>query len=331
MGGNHTSPSAMLSLAELDAASDLVHAAMPPTPQIGWPLLAERCRAELWVKHENHTPIGAFKLRGGIVYMADLRRRQPAVAGVITATHGNHGQSVALAARRAGLAATIVVPHGNSREKNAAMRALGATLIEEGHDFQAAAEHAEVLAEEQRLHFVRSFDDRLVAGVASYALELLRGIPDLDTVYVPIGLGSGICGMIAARDALGLRTKVVGVVAAGAPAYALSFAAGKPVSTNSAETLADGVACRVPAAEAVERICRSAERILTVSDAEIRAAMRHLFTDTHNVAEGAGAASLAALLQEKERMAGKRVAIILSGGNIDRALYAEILGDERAG
>jgi threonine dehydratase len=317
----------MPSLAQLEEAADLVHAVMPPTPQFCWPLLAARVGAELWVKHENHTPIGAFKVRGGLVYMADLRRSEPAVEGVISATRGNHGQSVALAARRHGLTATIVVPHGNSREKNAAMRALGAELVEHGSDFQAAAEHAAELAETRRLHFVRSFDARLVAGVASYALELLRGVADLDTVYVPIGLGSGICGMIAARDALGLKTRIVGVVASGAPSYALSFAAGKPVSTNSADTMADGLACRVPAPQAIAIILKGAERILTVEDSAIRAAMRHLYTDTHNVAEGAGAATLAGLLQEKDKMAGKRIAIVLSGGNIDRALYAEVLSE----
>jgi threonine dehydratase len=317
----------MLTLAQLDAAADLVHAVMPPTPQFCWPLLAARSGVELFVKHENHTPIGAFKVRGGLVYMADLRKSEPGVTGVISATRGNHGQSVALAARRHGLAATIVVPHGNSREKNAAMRALGAELVEHGDDFQAAAEHAAEFAETRHLHFVRSFDERLVAGVASYALELLRGVADIDTVYVPIGLGSGICGMIAARDALGLGTRIVGVVASGAPSYALSFAAGKPVSTNSADTMADGLACRVPAAPAVEIILKGAERIVTVEEHEIRAAMRHLFTDTHNIAEGAGAATLAALLNEKDRMEGKRVAIVLSGGNIDRALYAEVLAE----
>jgi threonine dehydratase len=317
----------MLTLAQLDDAAALVHAVMPPTPQFCWPLLAARSGVELFVKHENHTPIGAFKVRGGLVYMADLRKSEPGVTGVISATRGNHGQSVALAARRHGLAATIVVPHGNSREKNAAMRTLGAELVEHGDDFQAAAEHAAELAETRHLHFVRSFDERLVAGVASYALELLRGVADIDTVYVPIGLGSGICGMIAARDALGLGTRIVGVVASGAPSYALSFAAGKPVSTNSADTMADGLACRVPAAPAVEIILKGAERIVTVEEHEIRAAMRHLFTDTHNIAEGAGAATLAALLKEKARMEGKRVVIVLSGGNIDRALYAEVLAE----
>lgn len=315
----------MPSLAEIERAAELVHRVLPPTPAYCWPLLSARSGAETWVKHENHTPIGAFKIRGGLAYLAALREREPEIAGVVTATRGNHGQSVALAARRLGLSAIIVVPFGNSREKNAAMRGFGAELIEAGHDFQAAYEHAQALAAERRLHFVRSFDASLVAGVASYALELFRAVGDIDTVYVPIGMGSGICGTMAVRDALGLRTKVVGVVAANAPAYALSFEAGKPVSTNRADTLADGLACRVPDAAALARIVKGAERILRVDEEEIRAAMRHLFTDTHNVAEGAGAAALAGLLQEKARMAGKRVAVILSGGNVDRALFAEVL------
>lgn len=315
----------MPNLAEIERSAELVHRVLPPTPQYCWPLLSARAGAEIWVKHENHTPVGAFKIRGGLAYLSALREREPGVAGIVTATRGNHGQSVALAAHRLGLAATIVVPYGNSREKNAAMRGFGAELVEAGHDFQAAYEHAEALAAERRLHFVRSFDAKLVAGVASYALELFRAVADLDTVYVPIGMGSGICGTIAARDALGLGTKVVGVVAANAPAYALSVEAGRPVSTNRADTLADGLACRVPDAEALARIIKGAERIIRVEEEEIRAAMRHLFTDTHNVAEGAGAAALAGLLQEKERMAGKRVAIILSGGNVDRELFAAVL------
>ncbi|HLJ21900.1 MAG TPA: threonine dehydratase [Stellaceae bacterium] len=317
----------MLSLAELEAAADLVHEVMIPTPAHCWPLLSARVGAEVWVKHENHTPLGAFKIRGGLVYMTDLKRREPKSMGVIAATRGNHGQSVAFACRRVGLRAVIVVPEGNSREKNAAMRAQGAELIEHGHDFQAAYEYARDLARERGLHPIPSFDRRLVAGVASYALELFRAVPEIDTVYVPIGLGSGICGTMAARDALGLKTKVVGVVAANAPAYALSFAARKPVSTNSADTIADGVACRVPDADALSLILKGADRIVSVTEAEIRAAMRHLFTDTHNLAEGAGAAALAALLQEKDRMAGKRVAVIQSGGNIDRELYLGVLAE----
>jgi threonine dehydratase len=315
----------MLSLAEIEQATELVHRVLLPTPEICWPLLAARCGAEVWVKHENHTPIGAFKIRGGLVYLAALRENEPDVRGIVTATRGNHGQSIALAARRLALAATIVVPRGNSPEKNAAMRGFGAELIEHGHDFQAAYEHARAFAAERRLHLVRSYDRSLVAGVASYAIELFHAVADLDTVYVPIGLGSGISGVMAVRDALGLPTKVVGVVAAEAPAYALSFAAGKTVATNSADTMADGLACRVPDEAALAAILRGAERILTVTEEEIRAAMRHLFTDTHNVAEGAGAATLAGLLQEKERLAGKRVAIILSGGNVDRDIFAGVL------
>jgi len=313
---------------ELRAAAALVHQAMPPTPQIRWPLVCERTGAEVWIKHENHSPVGAFKIRGGVVYMDALRRAEPNVTGVVAATRGNHGQSVAFAAVRAGLRAVIVVPHGNSREKNAAMRALGAELVEHGADFQEAYEYSANLAREQSLHFLRSFDTALIAGVASYALELFEAVSPLDAVYVPIGLGSGICSTIAVRNALGLKTEIVGVVAAGAPAYALSFAAGRPVATNSAETIADGVACRVPVPDAVHVILEGAARIVTVDDAEIRAAMRYLFSDTHNVAEGAGAAPLAALLHEHERMRGRRVALILSGGNVDREVFAEVLAEK---
>ena len=314
-------------LEAFERAAALVHEFMPPTPQFRWPLLEQRAGTEVWVKHENHSPVGAFKLRGGIVYMAALRRRVPDVAGVIAATRGNHGQSIACAATRAGLHPVIVVPHGNSLEKNAAMQALGAELIEHGSDFQAAFEHAERLAGERNLHFVRSFDPTLILGVGSAALELFRAVEHLDAVYVPVGMGSGLCAAIALRDALGLETEVIGVVAAGAPAYALSFAAGKVVATNRADTIADGMACRVPVADAVERICAGAARIVTVEDAEIRAAMRHYFTDTHNVAEGAGAAPLAALLQERHRMQGKRIALMLTGGNVDRDLFAEVLAE----
>jgi threonine dehydratase len=312
-------------LKTLEAAAQLVHRVIPPTPQICWPLVCQRAEAEVWVKHENHTVAGAFKVRGGLVYMEALKQREPWVAGVITATRGNHGQSVAFAAKRAGLRSVIVVPHGNSREKNAAMRALGAELIECGSDFQEAYEHAARLAQAERLHFVPSFDAALVAGVASYALELFSAVANFDAVYVPIGMGSGICGVIAVREALGLRTEVVGVVASGAPAYALSYAAGRPIATESALTIADGIACRVPDPEALEIIGKGASRVATVTDDEIGAAMRHLFSDTHNAAEGAGAAALAALLKERDRMRGRRVALILSGGNVDREVFAETL------
>jgi threonine dehydratase len=315
------------SLAALEQAAALVRTVIPPTPQYCWPLLSRRLAAELWVKHENHTPIGAFKLRGGLVYLDDLRRRQPEVRGVITATRGNHGQSIAYAAARLGLAATIVVPHGNSAEKNRAMTAFGGTLVETGHDFQTAYEFAAERAAAERLHLVRTFAPALVRGVATYGLELFRAVPALDVVYVPIGQGSGICGVIAAREVLGERAEVVGVVAAGAPAYALSFAAGRAVKTNSADTLADGLAVRVPDEAALALIRRYAARILTVSDAEIRHAMRVLYSDTHNLAEGAGAAALAGALQERTQLVGKRVAVVLSGGNIDRALFADVLAE----
>jgi threonine dehydratase len=315
------------SKSEIEAAAETVYAGLPPTPQYAWPLLAERCGTAVWVKHENHTPIGAFKVRGGLLYMARLLAERPESNGVIAATRGNHGQSIAFAARANGLTAVIVVPEGNSSEKNASMRALGAELVVHGHDFQAAFEYAMGLADERDLTMVPSFAEDLIAGVSTYAMELLTAVPDLDTLYVPIGLGSGICGCIAAREALGLTTKIVGVVAENAPCYALSFAQGQPVSTNSADTLADGLACRIPADEAVAVINRYAERIVTVSEAEIRAAMRHFFTDTHNIAEGAGAAALAALLGERERAAGQTVGLVLSGGNVDRALFQAILAE----
>ncbi len=315
----------MLSLTDIELAAQIVYGAMPATPQYAWPLLAKRTRCEVWVKHENHTPTGAFKVRGGLVYMERLKERSPDLKGVASATRGNHGQSIALAAARNGIAATIVVPHGNSTEKNAAMRAFGAELVEEGHDFDAARTVAQRLADERGLAMVPSFHRDQVAGVSTYALELFQSAPALDTVYVPIGLGSGICGVISARDALGLSTKVVGVVSTEAPAYALSFAAGKVVATNSADTMADGMAVRGPDAEALDVILKGADRICQVSDAEVMAAMRAYYEDTHQLTEGAGAAPLAALLQERERLGGKRVGLILSGGNIDRALYLRAL------
>ncbi|MFZ5511695.1 MAG: threonine dehydratase [Pseudomonadota bacterium] len=315
------------SLPELEQAARIVYQAMPPTPQYCWPLLCQRLGTEVWVKHENHTPVGAFKIRGGLVYFQRLRQRQPGVAGVIAATRGNHGQSVGYAARRAGLVATIVVPHGNSNEKNAAMRALGVELIEHGEDFQAAAEYAEQLAASRGLHMVPSFHEDLVQGVASYTLEFLRGAPALDVVYVPIGLGSGICAMIAARDALGLATRIVGVVSAHAPAYALSFAHRRAVSHPVDTRLADGVACRTPAPEALEIIWAGAERIVQVSDEEVAQAMRALYTDTHNVAEGAGAIAFAAALGERQRLAGQRVGVVITGGNVDRQIFARVLQD----
>ncbi|MBI4503288.1 MAG: threonine dehydratase [Gemmatimonadetes bacterium] len=315
----------MTLLSDLESAADIVYRSIAPTPQFRWPLLCDRTGTEVWVKHENHTPIGSFKVRGGLVYLDWLRAEQSGLHGVVAATRGNFGQSIAFAARIHGLKAAIVVPQGNSVEKNAAMRSLGAELIEHGRDFQEAYEFTGQYAQRTGYHFVTSFHPLLWHGTASYGLELLRAVPGLETVYVPIGQGSGICGVLAARDALGLKTAVVGVVPVNAPAYALSLTAGKPVATDSADTIADGMACRVPDREAFEIIRAGAERIVTVSEAEIRAAMRHYFTDTHNVAEGAGAAPLAALLQEKNGMKGKKVALILSGGNVDASVYREVL------
>jgi threonine dehydratase len=311
-------------LEQLRAAAALVHAHVAPTPQHPWPLLRERSGLQLWVKHENHTPVGAFKLRGGIVYFDRLLARGERPAGVVCATRGNHGQSIAWAARAHGLQATIVVPHGNSREKNAAMRALGATLVEHGDDFQAAREHARSLAEAHGWHMVPSFHDDLVAGVASYALELFDAVPRLDAVVVPIGLGSGACGLIAARDALRLDTEVIGVVSEGAPAYALSLQAGRAIAHEVTTQLADGMACRVPEEAALEILRSGLSQVVQVSDAEIASAMRLLFECTHQVAEGAGAAALAAALQ-LPRLHGRRVAVILSGGNVDRDVYAKVL------
>jgi threonine dehydratase len=311
----------MFSLAELEAALSLVHESFPGTPQYEWPLLSERCGAEVWAKHENHTPTGAFKLRGGLIYAERLRRERPHVRGIVSATRGNHGQSLAWAGRRYGIAVTVVVPHGNSTEKNAAMRAFGARVIEHGDDFEMAREEAARLAASEELEFAPSYAPDLVKGVATYSLELFRAVPLLDALYVPIGLGSGICGAIRVRDLLGLRTEIIGVQAAGAAAYARSFEEGHVVALNRAETHADGVAVRQPDAGAFAIIRAGASRIVTVSDDAIAAAIRAYWTDTHNLVEGAGAAPLAALLAERERMAGKRIGVVISGGNIDLALF----------
>lgn len=317
----------MFSMAELDEALALVHAAFPATPTHAWPLLAARAGCEVWVKHENHTPTGAFKVRGGVTYFDRLARRGVPAGGVVSATRGNHGQSLAYAGARAGVAVTIVVPQGNSTEKNAAMRAFGARLIEHGSDFDEARGHAKALAEAEGMLFAPSFHADLVVGVATWALELFRAAPSLDVLYVPIGLGSGICGAIRVRDLLGLSTEIVGVQSTGAPAYALSFAAGHVVETNRADTKADGMATRQPDAEAVSIIRAGAARVVTVSDEEVAAAIRAYWTDTHNLAEGAGAAPLAALMQERARMAGRRAGLVLGGGNIDLALFRDwVLG-----
>jgi threonine dehydratase len=322
----------MFDLGQLERAQGVVGAAMPPTPAYAWPLLSERLGTTAVVKHENHTPTGAFKVRGGLVYVDALKRERPDTAGLISATRGNHGQSLAFAASRYGVPATIYVPSGNSVEKNRAMRAFGAKLVEHGEDFQSAREEAERRAKLDGLEFVPSFHPDIVMGVATLALELLRKAPDLDVLYVPIGQGSGICGCILTRDLLGLSTEIVGVQSTEAPSYALSFAAGTVVRTNSSNTLADGLATRVPDADALAIIRKGASRIVQVSDDEIAAAIRAYWTDTHNLAEGAGAAALAAALQDKAKLRGKRVGLILSGGNIDFDLFNRwILSEAVAG
>lgn len=312
-------------LDDIKAASRIVYADMPPTPQYHWPLLSERLGAEVWVKHENHSPVGAFKIRGGLVYFAHLAQSDQVPGGVIGATRGNHGQSVGFAARRYGIPASIVVPYGNSVEKNAAMRALGVELIEHGDEFQTAREYARKLADERSLHLIPSFHHLLVAGVATYSLELLQEVGEIDVVYVPIGLGSGICGMLAARDALKLKTEVVGVVSAHATAYAQSFKAGRPIESPVTTKLSDGMACSVPEPEALAIIIKGVDRIVEVTDDEVAAAMRMMFECTHNVCEGAGAAALAAANQERLMISGCKIAVIASGGNVDQDVFAEIL------
>lgn len=318
------------SLESLTRATEIVGAAMRPTAEYTWPLLNARAGVEVWVKHENHSLVGAFKIRGALVYMHWLAQTQPDAGGVVTATRGNYGQAIAFAANRYGLKAVIVVPFGNSREKNRAMRALGAELIEHGDDFQAASDFADHLAPERGYHRAPSFHELLVRGTGTYALEFLRNTPELDTVYVPIGLGSSICGMMAARAALHLKTRIVGVVAAGSPAYSISFQERKPVSHPSETLFADGLACRVPHPQALRLILNGVERIVQVTDDEIAAAMLALFEDTHNVAEGAGAAAFAGLMQERERLRGKRAGIVLSGGNVDSDVFASVLTKEAA-
>ncbi len=318
--------SLMFSLAELTAATELVHSVMPPTPQYAWPLLRRRLGIETVVKHENHTPIGAFKIRGGLVFIDRLLRRRREVRGVVAATRGNHGQSVAFAATRAGLEAKIVVPLGNAREKNAAMRAWGAELIEAGEDFDQARARLPELAERYGYEIVPSFHPDLVTGVASYAYEWLTADRRLDVIFVPIGLGSGICGLIRTRDLLGLDTQIIGVVSQQANAYARSYAAGKVIPTLSADTFADGIATREPDSTALAMIRDGACDVVEVSEVEIADAIRVLHEDTHNLAEGAGAAALAGLIGQRQRWLGKRCGIVLCGGNLDRDWAAEVLG-----
>ncbi|MEM9358225.1 MAG: threonine dehydratase [Pseudomonadota bacterium] len=315
------------SRATLEKTAEFVHSIMPPTPQYAWPLLHKQLGVETWVKHENHTPTGAFKVRGGLVYMNELKQREPDVNGVISATRGNHGQSIALSASRLGLRSVIYAPHGNSSEKNAAMRAFGAELVTHGKDFDEAKDACAAAAEAEGLHFVPSFHEDLVRGVSTYAFEFFSAVPDLDVVYAPIGMGSGICGIVGARDALGLKTEIVGVVAENAPTIALSFERRRLVPTNSADTFADGMACRDPNPDALSIIWDGVERIVTLSENDIADAIRLYYTATHNVAEGAGAAPLAAIAKEGNRLKGKRVGAILSGGNIDSALFVAVMNN----
>ena len=322
---------ALPSLSEIEAAARIVHDAMAPTAQHAWPLLAHRLGTEVWVKHENHGPTGAFKVRGGLVYVDALKRSQPDCPGLVSATRGNHGQSLAFAARRVGMPVTIVVPRGNSREKNAAMRALGAELVEHGDDFQDASEHAARLAAERGLHRVPSFHLDLVRGVATYWLEFFLAVPSLERVFVPIGLGSGVCGALAARAALGRRMRIVGVVSAHAPAYARSLEADHPVDAPVSTRLADGMACRVAEPTALALMRGAIDGIVEVDDDAIARAMKALYVDTHNVAEGAGAASLAAAMrwarERPDEIAGRCVGLTLCGANVDHEVFAEVLRD----
>jgi threonine dehydratase len=322
-----TLTTALPTIEEIRAAQQQVYAVMPPTPQFTWPLLSDRLGTEVWVKHENHTPIGAFKARTAVVYVAEVFRQTGGVAGLVTATRGNHGQSVALAARRFGVTAHVVVPLGNSAEKNAAMRAQGADLIEYGGDYQESKEHAQKLAAEQGWHFVPPNHRNIVTGVATFWLEFFSAVPDVDVVYVPIGQGSGISSCAAVRNGLNLKTRIVGVVAEGAPAYALSFEARRKVAAPVTTLLGDGMACRVPDDASLEVVLENVDRVLRVSEEEIRQAMKIYFTDTHNVVEGAGAAGLAAALNEKDKLKGKRVGLVITGGNVDHDVFARVLLD----
>jgi threonine dehydratase len=310
-------------LAQIHEAQKWLYQYMKPTAQFNWPLLSARVGSEVWVKHENHTPVGAFKLRGALLYVDRLKQTQPELRGVIAATRGNHGQGVGMAARLMGLTAVIVVPHGNSPEKNRAMRALGVELIEHGQDFQEALEYARELSAERGLAMVESFHERLMLGTATYALEFLEGSPPLDRVYVPIGMGSSICGMAAARNALGIKTEIVGVVSAAAPAMALSFVERRVMEAPSTTRIADGLACRLPNPQALEIILANVAAVVQVTDGQIAEAMRIYFEDTHNVAEGAGAAALAAALAEPRKSAS--IGVVLTGGNVDRDVFKDVL------
>ena len=311
--------------AQIHEAQSVIYRHMPSTPQYTWPLINQRLGTEAWIKHENHTPVGAFKLRGALVYVHWLKQTQPDLEGVVAATRGNHGQGVSMAARLVGVKAVIVVPHGNSKEKNRAMQAQGAELIEHGHDFQESLEYAATLAAERGFAMVDSFHERLVMGTATYAMEFFQTAPPLDRIYVPIGLGSSICGVSAARNALGLATEIIGVVASASPSYSLSFAQRKIVPAPAQTQIADGLACRMPAARAMEVIWENVARIVEVSDAEIADAMRIYFQDTHNAVEGAGAAPLAAAIQDQHQIRNRRIGLVLTGANVDMDLFDQVL------
>lgn len=312
-------------LSDIEAAGKLIRPHVRETPAYRWPLLEAGLGLKVWVKHENHTPVGAFKIRGGLVYLDELKRQQPDVAGIIAATTGNHGQSIAFAARENGLRAVIVVPQGNNPEKNAAMRSLGAELVEHGREFQEALEYSRELAIRERLHAVPSFHPWLVRGVATYGLELFRSVTDLDAVFVPVGLGSGFCGLAAAREALGLKTKLIGVVSEHAPAYALSFRQSDFIEQSSTTRVAEGVACKTPNREALEHIRAHAHDIVTVNDDEALVAMGDLLRCTRNLAEGSGALAWAGLKKHCGDWQGKRIAVILSGGNASSSLIREVM------
>ena len=313
------------SLTDIEAAAPVVYRAFAPTPQYRWALLSERLGTDCWAKHENHTPVGAFKIRGGLTYFDQLKQRGELPSEVISATRGNHGQSIGWAARAHGVRCTIVVPRGNSVEKNAAMRALGVQLIEHGDDFQESREHAMRLAAERGAHMVPSFHKDLLRGVSTYWWEFFQAVPQLDVVYVPIGQGSGACSAVAAKRALGHRARIVGVVSAHATTYADSIAAGRVVEAPVSTVLADGMACRVADAEALAILAPALDHVVQVTDDEVAAAMRAIFADTHNVAEGAGAAAFAAAMQEKDQLEGQVVGISLSGGNVDSEQFAQVL------
>ena len=315
----------MLTLRDIESAANTVYAHFQATPQYRWALSSERLGTDCWMKHENHTPVGAFKIRGGLTYFEALKSRGELPKEVISATRGNHGQSMGWAARANGVACTIVVPLHNSVEKNAAMRALGVTLIEHGEDFQAAREFAINLAKERNAHMVPSFHLHLIRGVATYWWEFFKAVPNMDVAYVPIGMGSGAASAIAAKLALGRSIKIVGVVSSHATAYADSMAAGRVIEAPATTVLADGMACRIPDQAALDVLLPHIDHIVKVTDLDIAQAMRDIYTDTHNVAEGAGAASFAAAMQERATLAGKVVGTTLCGGNVDAGVFAEVL------